>query len=287
MNASDDSPLGVTGGSPASGDPYDPERFWDAKAVHSGGDFMRAVCCDDADTNRCIDRVQRHLLAAAMRFIARRGGLRGATLLDFGCGSGRWVDFFARRGCRYSGVDISSELLRMARGRWPEASFSAVRDGRIPYPDRSFDVACSIAVIHHNPYERQQGLAAELSRVVRDGGYLVLFESVAALRSTGGIEFPRPLEGWRALFADLGMSLRLYRGARYGILRWATEKLARRLPVEVGTDRRIWMTGAGKPLWQQLIDRLDLIVDPFLGPILPARYHRRALMIFSKGPSVG
>ena len=279
-------PRGVVGGAPGSSGPYDPERFWDAKAIRSGGDFMRAVCCDDADTNRCIDRIQRHLLAVAMRFIGRRKELRDSAVLDFGCGSGRWVDFFTRRGCRYSGVDISSELLRMARGRWPEASFSAVQDGRIPYPDSSFDVICSIAVIHHNPYERQEALAAELSRVVRAGGYLVLFESVASVRLPGGVEFPRPLEGWRALFADQGMSLRFYRGARYGSLRWAAEKLAR-LSGKAGTDGRTWRSGAGKPPWQKLIDRVDSVVDPFLGPILPARLHRRALMIFSKAPSVG
>jgi SAM-dependent methyltransferase len=248
---------------------------------------MRAVCCDDADTNRCIDRIQRHLLAVAMRFIGRRRELRDAALLDFGCGSGRWVDFFARRGCRYSGVDISSELLRMARGRWPEASFSAMQDGRIPYPDSSFDVACSITVIHHNPYETQEALAAELSRVIREGGYLILFESVAPFRLPGGVEFPRPLESWRALFADLGMSLQLYRGARYGSLRWAAEKIALRLAVEAGPDGRIWRSGAGKPRWQKLVDGLDSMVDPYLGPILPARFHRRALMIFSRTNPVG
>ncbi len=287
MRDPDQPPRGAGTGAPISSSAYEPERFWDAKALHSGGDFMRAVCCDDADTNRCIDRVQRHLLAAAMRFIARRGGLRGATLLDFGCGSARWVDFFARRGYRYSGVDISSELLRMARGRWPDASFSAIQDGRIPHPDCSFDVVCSIAVIHHNPYERQERMAAELSRVTRDGGYIVLFESVAALRAPGGIEFPRPLESWRALFADLGICLRLYRGARYGILKLAAERLGGKLRMTAGADGRVWKTGADKPLWQKLVDRLDSIVDPFLGPILPARYHRRALMIFSKTPSVG
>lgn len=248
---------------------------------------MRAVCCDDADTNRCIDRIQRSLLAAATKYIGRAGGVRGATLLDYGCGSGRWVDYFERRGYRYSGVDVSNEMLRIARGRSPEASFSQLQGGRIPHPDRSFDVVCSIAVIHHNPYEEQARMAAELCRVTRDDGFIVLFESVAPLRAPGGIEFPRPIESWRTLFADLGMSLRLSRGARYGILKWGAEKFARRLRIGVGADGRIWKSGADKPLWQKLIDRMDAIVDPSLGPILPTRYHRRALMIFSKTNPVG
>ena len=125
-------------------------------------------------------------------------------------------------------------------------------------------------------------MAAELCRVTRDVGFIVLFESVAPLRAPGGIEFPRPLESWRSLFTDLGMSLRLYRGARYGILKWVAEKAARRLQVGVGADGRIWKSGSEKPLWQKLVDRMDAIVDPSIGPLLSARYHRRALMVFSR-----
>jgi len=267
---------------PPSGGSYDPERFWDGKALRSGGDFMRAACTDDAGTNRCIDRVQRHLLTIAMRFVARRSDLRNAALLDFGCGSGRWVGFFTGLGLRYSGVDISAEMLRLARAQHPEASFSAIEGDRIPFPDRSFDVACTIGVIHHNPYGRQEGMAVELVRIVRDGGYLVLFESVGARTSKSGIEYPRPLEDWHSMFAKLGMRLRLCRGGRYGILRWASEKFARRLRVKAGTDGRIWRTGAAKPRWQRFIDRLDISVDPTLGRILPERYRRRALMVFKK-----
>ena len=243
---------------------------------------MRAACCDDAAANRCIDRIQRSLLADAFRHIRRTGGPRGGALLDFGCGSGRWVDDFERRGYRYSGVDVSNEMLRIARERWPDASFSALQKGRIPFPDRRFDVVCSIAVIHHNRYEEQECMAAELCRVTRDDGFLVLFESIAPLRAPGGIEFPRPLESWRALFAERGMSLRLYRGARYGILKWATERLVRKLGVGVGPDERVWRSGAEKPLWQKLVDWMDAVIDPSLGPILPTRYHRRALMVFSR-----
>jgi SAM-dependent methyltransferase len=271
----------------ASDDFYDAERFWDAKAAGSGGDCMRAVCSDDPGTNRCIDRIQRSLLAAATAYIGRAGAGRGAALLDYGCGSGRWVDFFERRGYRYRGVDVSKEMLRLARGRWPDASLSALREGRIPHPDRSFDVVCSIAVLHHNPYPEQERMVTELCRVTRDHGFIVLFESVAPLRSPGGIEFPRPLESWCALLSDRGMHLRLHRGARYGILKWAAAKLARKLRAPVGSDGRMWRSGPEKPLWQKLIDRMDAIVDPSLGPILPTRYHRRALMVFSRASPEG
>jgi SAM-dependent methyltransferase len=265
---------------PSSGVPYDPERFWDAKALRSGGDFVQAACTDDADTNRCIGRIQRHMLKIALRFVRRRLDTRNARLLDFGCGSGRWAGFFTERGLRYSGVDISAEMLRLARARFPEASFSKIEGDRIPFPDRSFDIGCSIGVIHHNPYGRQQGIAVELSRVIRKGGYLVLFESVGARTSKGGIEYPRPIEDWRSMVADLGFRLELYRGTRYGILRWATEKLARRLRVGAGRGGPIWRTGGPKPWSQWLIDRLDAGLDPALGKVLPTRHHRRALMVF-------
>jgi SAM-dependent methyltransferase len=256
---------------------HDPERFWDEKALRSGGDPELAACTDDPDRNRGIDRIQRRLLKLAVRYLSRRSSGRGGNLLDFGCGSGRWCDFFRTRGFPYQGVDVSPGMLGIARRLHPAANFENVgEDGRIPFPDRSFDIAFSVAVIHHNPYDRQEQIADELSRVLRPGGHLILFEGVGFRRRDRHAVLPRPRDDWDELFSERGFRLRLWRGTRYGVLRWVIERFAAR------TGLRLSVDGDGKPFWQRLVDRADAVVDPWLGRLLPPRFQRRALMVFEK-----
>lgn len=40
--------------------------------------------------------------------------------------------------------------------------------------------------------------------------------------------------------------------------------------------------GLSKPWWLRLIDHLDILVDPYLGALLPSGACRRALMVFRK-----
>src|SRR5262249_59312442 len=41
----------------------------------------------------------------------------GGRLIDLGCGTGRLLLTFARRRCRVLGVDLSSEMLKVAAGK--------------------------------------------------------------------------------------------------------------------------------------------------------------------------
>jgi SAM-dependent methyltransferase len=65
------------------------------------------------------------------------------TLLDLGCGTGRHAALLAERGYTLSGVDLSEEMLTLARAANPNASFSQgdVRSVRL---GRSFDVVLSL-----------------------------------------------------------------------------------------------------------------------------------------------
>ena len=59
------------------------------------------------------------------------GDLRGASVLDYGCGSAHLATFLKARGqapARYTGVDIVDELLEMARAKHPEGHFGRPDD---------------------------------------------------------------------------------------------------------------------------------------------------------------
>jgi SAM-dependent methyltransferase len=62
-----------------------------------------------------IDRPVGQACAAITAWFSERGILPGATLLDAGCGTGRYAGELARRGYAVEGVDRSSELIETAR----------------------------------------------------------------------------------------------------------------------------------------------------------------------------
>ena len=94
-------------------------------------------------------------------------------VLDAGCGEGVLVDEYAGR-LAIEGVDAnySSERVR-------QASLT-----ELPYPDNTFDRALCLDVLEHLTFEQQPKALAELHRVVRRGGeVLVSVPNLAHLQS--------------------------------------------------------------------------------------------------------
>jgi SAM-dependent methyltransferase len=84
-------------------------------------------------------------------------------VLDAGCGEGVIVEEYARR-LAISGVDANYSSERVTLG-----SLAA-----LPFPDASFDRALCLDVLEHLSYAEQPGALAELFRVLRPGGELLV-----------------------------------------------------------------------------------------------------------------
>jgi ubiquinone/menaquinone biosynthesis C-methylase UbiE len=113
----------------------------------------------------------------------------GSELLHAGCGSGQ-VDVDLHDYARITAVDISMPALKIYGAENPKAH--AIKHASIfnlPFPDASFDGAYNLGVVEHFEREELQKIFAELRRVIRPGGKLVLFwphahaTSVAVLNS--------------------------------------------------------------------------------------------------------
>lgn len=107
------------------------------------------------------------------------GGLPpGATALDIGCGSGLEAVHLARAGFRVIGVDSSLPALVLARERAEEAGVRLdLRPGSaldLPVATASVDLALDRGCLHGIDREDRPAYAAEIARVLRPGGRLLL-----------------------------------------------------------------------------------------------------------------
>ena len=76
------------------------------------------------------------------------------TLLDVGCGTAFLIDLLAKQSpARYAGLDLSPEMIRVAKGKRIEgAEFVVGSADRLPFPDRCFDIVTCSQSFHHYPY---------------------------------------------------------------------------------------------------------------------------------------
>jgi ubiquinone/menaquinone biosynthesis C-methylase UbiE len=64
----------------------------------------------------------------------------GTTVLDCGCGAGRFVGLATQRGAAVAGIDASGELAEIAARRAPGADIRVGDFEALPWPDKTFDV---------------------------------------------------------------------------------------------------------------------------------------------------
>jgi malonyl-CoA O-methyltransferase len=100
-------------------------------------------------------------------------GLGGKVFLDLSCGVGRWLVHGRAQGAIVFGTDLCREMLIEAQRKTTLAGRLALADTcRLPFRDRSADVAlCALSLGHMTPME---SAVAELARVVRRGGFLIV-----------------------------------------------------------------------------------------------------------------
>jgi SAM-dependent methyltransferase len=95
----------------------------------------------------------------------------GPRILDTGCGTGGNLVHLAPLG-RVVGVDLVAEATAGCRKRGVPAARGGVL--ALPFPDRSFDVVTSFDVIYHAWVPDDSAAVAEMARVIRPGGLLLV-----------------------------------------------------------------------------------------------------------------
>ncbi len=101
----------------------------------------------------------------------------GDRLLDLGTGTGRLLELFGPKVSSGQGIDLSREMLAIARAALNHAGLAncAVRQAdlyRAPFADRSFSLVTIHQVLHY--LERPERAIIEAARVLRPGGKILI-----------------------------------------------------------------------------------------------------------------
>jgi demethylmenaquinone methyltransferase/2-methoxy-6-polyprenyl-1,4-benzoquinol methylase len=105
------------------------------------------------------------------------GAKKGDRVLDCATGTGDLAITFRRAvgaGGEVIGTDFVPEMLEIARAKTREVAFQTADVTRLPFEDRSFDIA-SISFGIRNVADPRKGIA-EMARVVRPGGRVMVLE---------------------------------------------------------------------------------------------------------------
>ena len=124
-----------------------------------------------------------HVMSLGLDRRWRRKAVKGlnGNVLDVACGTGDMVIELAKRGCTVTGIDLSEEMLSIARQKTASANFQfsifnfqLANAEALPFADGEFDaVTCAFGV--RNFVHLEQGLS-EMLRVLKPGGTMVILE---------------------------------------------------------------------------------------------------------------
>ncbi|MEU9043878.1 MULTISPECIES: class I SAM-dependent methyltransferase [unclassified Kitasatospora] len=129
-------------------------------------DYVRLVVPPEG-----MDPVSRAMLAAFAELVRASGG---GEVADLGCGPGRVTAYLYGLGLSAFGVDVSGEMVALARRAYPELRFRQGTMTALDLPDGALGGILAWYSVHHTPPELLPALFAEFHRALAPGGHLLL-----------------------------------------------------------------------------------------------------------------
>lgn len=198
---------------------YFPRIYWEDRARRFAreGQGLAAVCSYGMPElyNRVIDWCQSLALRPWLRVKP------GSSVLDVGCGVGRWSRRLAARGAHVTGVDLSPTMIAQARQRAAAEGLAYLC--RFEAQDLSaldvggtFDLVLGVTVLQHilDPAALRSAVS-RMRRHLAPGGRMVLLEAAptrAANHCDSSIFRARRRSDYFDLFQECGLKVRAVTG---------------------------------------------------------------------------
>ena len=192
-------------------------------------------------------RFNTSLLSHSVLMIRDAAGRSRGTVLDWGCGSGGFLEFLGSVASHVVGADVSRNALQAARHNLDAGgtrlSLLQAPLRRLPFRSNSFSGIVSMYAINHDTRKGIMQAGREFVRVLRPGGWLVIGLPGTSARK-GNLEIPKEgiekgIPHYRASRSDLAEFL-----AGLDVLEIAQNVRGLQNP---GRPRVNWLAAARKP----------------------------------------
>ncbi|HLC55895.1 MAG TPA: methyltransferase domain-containing protein [Candidatus Nanoarchaeia archaeon] len=99
------------------------------------------------------------------------GNVKDKKILDLGCGTGIYAKVLTNKGAIIRCIDISEEMIKIAKKGNPKIEFKIGNMDNLPYKDKEFDVVLAALSLEYS--KDWDPIFKEVKRVLKDNGLFV------------------------------------------------------------------------------------------------------------------
>lgn len=120
-----------------------------------------------SETGKSIDRIEKELILHYIKYLSKD------KMLELGCGTGHWSEFFSRSGFHVTAIDESDAMLELAkRKEIKNVVFQKADAENLPFPDRQFQAIACITMLEF--VKDINRVMDEIDRILVPGGTLIM-----------------------------------------------------------------------------------------------------------------
>lgn len=119
----------------------------------------------ETSLGRYVDTTEKELIFSLLE--SKKG-----LALDLGCGTGNYTFELKNRGFEVVGLDISKEMLRIAKNKMPEILFVRGDAYLLPFKDNTFDLVLSVTMFEF--IKKPENVLKEIYRILKPEGEIVI-----------------------------------------------------------------------------------------------------------------
>jgi demethylmenaquinone methyltransferase/2-methoxy-6-polyprenyl-1,4-benzoquinol methylase len=121
------------------------------------------------------DIVASPLAGVRKKVVNMAGAADGAEILDIATGTGRQAFAFAKKGYRVTGIDLSEDMLKIAKrnNKYPNLKLEIADAASLPFADGRFDITSVSFALHDMPSHIRDKVVEEMARVTKAGGMVM------------------------------------------------------------------------------------------------------------------
>lgn len=205
------------------------EEYWNHVALEAkDSETLRINRWKNAAKNWLAEYADKRANDFVLNVVENVAGLESsARVLDVGCGPGKWTKFFAKRCSKVTAIDVSSEMVRLARASMAmenlaNVDFHVMSVSDLSLPNDAYDLVNCVTVLQHILDEDEWKRAIEkMVRVTKLGGKILLFETApefAIMRRTSHLRI-----------TSMAQYINEFRRARANLVYWRATDLS--LPI--------------------------------------------------------